>query len=507
MLFDLLKHTAERLPEKTATVFEGDRMSYSELCLRVEGLAKGLSSLGVQHGDCIALIMPNCPEFIISFFAALKLHAVILPINPASVLEEIKYYISDSDAVSIITDRARSELCRAAISALEKNIKLIVTDDEVTPDIVFSDLIKTGEIVNINCTSDDEDAVYQYSSGSTGRPKRVCKTQKNLYQEAENFHLTVNTTDTDNILCVVPLFHAHGLGNCMLASIYTGSTLVILEDFRVDGKPVVVTFVFRRKRVLELIEKEKVTILPGVPFVFSALADTPIDKVVDLSSLRLCFSAGNFLPKKVFDKFMKRFNKPIRQLYGCTEVGSFSINMDTDRDFHFDSVGHPMKNNQAIIIDEEGNTLPEEVIGEIAIKSGALTSGYCNRPDLNKEAFKDGYFLTGDLGRRDMQGRLFITGRKKIFIEIAGNKVDPLEVEDVLITHPKVKEVVVVGIKGANDEEAIKAVIVPESDCRKQEIQSYCKNKLTSFKIPQIIEFREEIPKSPLGKILRKDLI
>jgi long-chain acyl-CoA synthetase len=147
------------------------------------------------------------------------------------------------------------------------------------------------------------------------------------------------------------------------------------------------------------------------------------------------------------------------------------------------------------------------MIGEIVIKSGALTNGYFNRPDLNKEAFRDGYFFTGDLGKIDKQGSLFITGRKKIFIEVAGNKVDPFEVEDVLITHPNIKEVVVVGAKGPYAGEVIKAVIVPDGECQEREIRSYCKDKLTLFKIPEIIEFRAEIPKSPLGKILRKDLL
>lgn len=508
MLFDILQETAERLPEKTAVVFDGDMTSFRELCLHVEGLAKGLSSLGFKRGDCIALLLPNCPEFIISFFATLKLQAIILPINPVSVKEELKYYLSDSNAACIVTDSQRAYLCKSVISDLSRDIKLIVVDGP-SSETLLHDLITNGDIGSVKLPlSDEEDALYQYSSGSTGRPKRVSRTQKNLLQEAINFNLTVKTSHTDNILCAVPLFHAHGLGNCMLASIYAGSTLIILEDLRQNGQPVSVPFALRRNRVLELIEKEKVSILPGVPFIFSALADTSFDKSVDFSSLRLCFSAGNLLPKETFDRFKKRFNLSIRQLYGCTEVGSFSINMAEEGTFRYDSVGPPMKNNQVKIVDKEWNALPEGgAIGEIAIKSGALMAGYCNKSDLNKAAFKDGYFLTGDLGKIDHKGHLFVTGRKKIFIETAGNKVDPLEVEDVLITHPKIKEVVVVGVKGQLKGEVIKAVVVPESECKEQEILAFCKDKLTSFKIPQMIEFRDEIPKSPLGKILRKDLV
>jgi long-chain acyl-CoA synthetase len=506
MLFDILRNTAEKVPDKTAIVFDEERISFRELCLKAEGLAKGLSSLGILPGDCIALILPNCPEFIVSFFAAAKLQAVVLPVNPVSVEEELKHYVRDSRAVFVITDGARLDLCRTVISSLDSDVGLIVTDT-LSAEILFHDLVDAGFVELDRLSSGAEDALYQYSSGSTGRPKRVSRTQENLLREAENFQFTVKTSPEDNILCMVPLFHAHGLGNCMLAAVYAGSTLILLEELRKDGVPVTVSFALRRNRVLELIENEKVTILPGVPFIFSALAGTPADRLADFSNLKLCFSAGNFLPQETFNRFLERFNIPIRQLYGCTEVGSFSINMDDEKDFHSDSVGLPMKNNQVKIIDASGAALPVQVIGEIAIKSGALTGGYCNRPDINQDAFREGFFFTGDLGRVDDQGRLFITGRKKIFIETAGNKVDPLEVEDVLIAHPKVKEVVVVGVKGPFGGEVIKAVVVLEGACKEQEILSYCKDKLASSKIPQILEFREEIPKSPLGKILRKDLV
>jgi long-chain acyl-CoA synthetase len=270
-----------------------------------------------------------------------------------------------------------------------------------------------------------------------------------------------------------------------------------------------VPFVFRRPRVLELIEKEKATILPGVPYIFNTLAEAPADTQVDLSTLRLCFSAGNFLSKDIFDKFLQRFGIPIRQLYGCTEAGSVAINLDNQLEKTYDSVGLPMKNVEIKIVDDEGKELPVGMSGEIIIKSQALTSGYYNMPELNQQAFKGGWFLTGDLGKKDEFGRLYITGRKKILIDTGGRKVDPLEIEDILITHPKIKEAVVVGVKGAFAGELIKAVIVQQGleKCEEQEISSYCKEQLAEFKIPRIIEFRDEIPKSPLGKILRKDLV
>lgn len=507
MINKMLRETAEKYSEHTAIVHDDLRISYKDLYSDVVGLCNGFRSAGIKSGDCIAMILPNHPEFITAFFAAARLNVIVLLVNPVLVEAEIKYYIDDSDATAIITDSQRAGICQNIISKSDRKIELIVTGPGAPSAIRFDDLIKDEGVDDEENAVFEGNMVYQYSSGSTGRPKRVGKTQENLYHEAYNFHSTTNTSSSDKILCVVPLFHAHGLGNCMLATIFTGGSLIILEDLKKNGVPVQVPFVLRRQRVLELIEGEKITILPGVPFVFSALADTPDDFQVDITSMRLCFSAGNFLSEDVFKKFMQRFSIPVRQLYGCTEVGSFSINLEPVDDFHYDSVGLPMKNNEVKIVDDSGSSLPSETIGEVMIKSEALTSGYYNMPELNKEAFKDGYFLTGDLGKKDEKGSLYITGRKKIFIEVGGNKVDPFEIEDVMITHPNVKEVVVVGVKEPIGGEAIKAVIVPEGECKKQDLILHCKERLTSFKIPQFIEFRKEIPKSPLGKILRKDLI
>jgi long-chain acyl-CoA synthetase len=224
--------------------------------------------------------------------------------------------------------------------------------------------------------------------------------------------------------------------------------------------------------------------------------------------LRLCFSAGNFLSKDIFEKFLQRFGIPIRQLYGCTEAGSVSINLDAEPEKTRDSVGIPMQNVEIKIIGEAGNELPIGAIGEVVIKSEALTSGYSNMRELNQQAFSKCFF-TDDLGKKDEFGRLYITGRKKILIDTGGRKIDPIEIEDILVNHPKVKEAVVVGVKGDFAGEVVKAVIVQKEReiCENNEILSYCKQRMAEFKIPKIIEFRDEIPKSPLGKILRKELV
>jgi len=510
MLEQLLLEAVKAFSEKTALVYDNLKISYKELYSHVSSLSKGLSSIGLGQGDCVALVLPNCPEFAIAFYSLAQLNGIVLPLNHLFKAEEISHYISDSNARAIITDMKRAELCRNVIAKLDKEIELIVVDGIHPFSRYFYELMipEETEIYDPAASSFEGDLLYQYSSGSTGKPKKVCRTQYNLSQEVKNFTATAGITSADTILCTVPLYHAHGLGNCLLAATCNGATLVILEQVVQKGIPVEVPFVFRRTQVLELIEKEGITILPAVPYILNTLAETPSNIQVDLSTLRLCFSAGNFLSKDIFEKFFQRFGIPIRQLYGCTEAGSISINLDAEPEKTLDSVGIPMQNVEVKIIGEAGNELPIGAIGEVVIKSEALTSGYSNMRELNQQAFS-GCFFTDDLGKKDEFGRLYITGRKKILIDTGGRKIDPIEIEDILVNHPKVKEAVVIGVKGDFAGEFVKAVIVPKEReiCENNEILSYCKQRMAEFKIPKIIEFRDEIPKSPLGKILRKELV
>jgi len=509
MLTQLLTKAVLNHPEKTAIVYDNLRMSYQELYAKVRGFSKGLSSIGVSQGDCVALLLPNCPEFAISFYAITKLNGIVLTLNHLFKAEEISYYLDDSDVKIIITDSKRAEICQSILSSLDKKIELVVVDQVQPPAKYFYDLILTESTdVHESALPFEGDVLYQYSSGSTGRPKRVCRTQKALYHEVINFTETVKVTPSDNIFCIVPLYHSHGLDNCMLAATCNGATLVILEQSLQNGVSVEVPFFFRVPRILDLIKTERITILPGVPYSFNAMAETPASAQADLSTLRLCFSAGNFLAKDVFDKFLHKFGVPVRQLYGCTEAGAVCINLDENPKETWDSVGAPLKNVEVKIVDEYEVELAVGTTGEVVIKSQTLTNGYYNVPE-NQQVFKDGAFFTGDLGKFDQAGRVYITGRKKLLIDTGGRKVDPIEIEDILITHPKVKEAVVVGVKGSQTGEIVKAVIVlkEREECESKEIFSYCKERLADFKVPQLVEFRDEIPKSPLGKILRKALV
>ena len=507
MLNRVLTRTVEQHPNKPAIICGSSKMTYQELQTNVLGLSKGLQSLGVKQSDCVALVMSNCPEFVISFLAVARLHAVSLLPNPNFKVDELSHFFDDSQVSLIITDVFRAETCRQVVEKLGRPIKLVVVGENAAADVSFQSLIDDSADFVPPSDVYEGDVLYQYTSGSTGRPKRISRTQKNVCCEAENSTTTLSISAADNILCIVPLFHAYGFGECLLAAVYSGATLVILETPVKDGALVDMPFVFRRNEVLELIQRERISVLPSVPYIYGILAASPADEKIDLSSLRLCISAGNFLAKDIFDKFLQRFGLPIRQLYGCTEAGAVSINMQSENDIKADSIGLPMHNVEIKAMDDQGSEVPPGVIGELAIKSETVTKGYHNAPEANRKAFQKNHFFTGDLGRKDEQGYLYITGRKKIIIDTGGYKVDPLEIEDVLGTHPKVNEVVVVGAKRPFVGEVIKAVVVAKEGCQEQELVEYCQNKLADFKTPKLIEFRDEIPRSPLGKILRKDLV
>jgi long-chain acyl-CoA synthetase len=346
----------------------------------------------------------------------------------------------------------------------------------------------------------DAPALFAFSSGSTGTPKGMLRTHANLASEANQFFDTVGVSEDDVILAAVALFHAHGLGNCLLASVRSGAAMVLLDRFQ-------------RDEMLGLIERERVTVFPAVPFMCQTLAETRRASGTDVGSLRLCFTAGAPLARATFDGFLARFGVPVRQLYGCSEAGSVTINLDDDVAATAASVGRPMKGVEVAVVGEHDESLGPGETGDIVFASPALTAGYVGVDAEANDAFRDGWFRTGDVGHLDETGNLYVTGRTKLFISTSGFKVDPYEVEHVLRAHPAVADVVVVGVGGPLAEEVVKAVVVrtePDAggdDELRRELVARCRSSLAVYKVPRIVEFRPEIPRSPLGKILRKYLV
>jgi long-chain acyl-CoA synthetase len=497
MLRYLYEH-AEVRPDHVAVVYEDQRISFAELVERIERLAAGLADLGIGPGDAVALLLPNDPTFIISWHAVTGLGAIVAPVNPAFKQEELEFTFRECDVKAVISDERAAGVCERIVAGFDRPVEVIPTTAAHGQSLTLDMLAERSSPTRLEERSPDEIYLYQFSSGSTGRPKRVPRTHAQCVAEGELYNATFGRDPEDRVFCTIPMFHTYGMGACLFWSATSGATLVILED----PNP----FLLRRHRALELIEQERATVFPGVPFNFRLLAEAPAG--ADLSSLRLLFSAGTALPRPTFEAFGERFGLLVRQLYGSTEAGFMTANFDPDPVATFESVGTPAGDVEIRILDEDGDALPTGEEGEVAVSSPAMTDGYSDMEELNREAFRDGYFHTGDLGRLDEEGRLYLTGRKKLLIEVGGYKVDPIEVQDVVVAHPKVREAVVVGAEGTVEgEELVKAVVVPDENVDDRELLEFCRERLANFKVPQIVEFREEIPKSPLGKVLRKYLV
>lgn len=485
---------------KKAIRCKGQAIDYISFDEKIGRFAAGLKQLGIKKGDRVAVILNNSPEFVICFFALARIGAIAVLINTKSTEDELRYYISDSMPAAVVFDSAFKEIILNKDLGGRSHLHYIIVGgpEGYGGYNSFNGLLSCGTpLREITELSPEAELIWQYSTGSTGRPKRVCRTHYHLSTEVNHFTDTVKINRDDNFMAVVPMFHSHGLCNSMLASLYNGCTLTIIDEFI-------------PRDVLLCIERHHITIFPGVPFMFKMLSETYLKQAIDLSCLRLCFSAGANLPIEVSRNFHNRFGRYVFQLYGSTETGSVSISLpDADNaliEKTLESAGLPMKGVQVKIFDENGDTLKTGETGEIGIKSRAAISSY---PDLyreNIESFHDGYFFPGDTGRIDHDGRLYISGRKKLMINVSGNKVDPVEVENIIKSRGGIKEVVVLGTHDAISGEIVKAVIVSEEDISMEEVTSFCRGKLSEYKIPKIVEFRSEIPKSPLGKILRKYL-
>jgi long-chain acyl-CoA synthetase len=483
MLTRMLLRAVEADPGRAAVVQGPRRVRYDELDALAARAAAGLRRLGVGAGSCVALVLPNGPEFVASLFACARLRAVLLPLHPRQTAEELRHFVLDARARVVVTDAARMGRCVRSGATVAEFDSLLGLAAQPPPAEPF-----------------DGPALYLYTTGSTAARKRLCCTQRNLYYEAHNFVETVGLTAADNILCTIPLSHSYGLGNCLLDAVYTGATLVLPES---DDVP----FAGACHRVLELVREEAVRFYPGVPYQFQRLAELPGPPRPDLEGLKLCVSSGDVLPRRTFEQFRERFGVPIRSLYGSTEAGSISINTGPAATLEFGSLGPPLKNVTVRVRDEAGRDLPAGHSGRIWVRSPVIPpTGYDNQPELSAQIFRDGFYDTGDLGMLDARGHLVMTGRKETFIEVGGYKVDLSEVEEVLRNHPRVREAAALGVEVPALGTLVKAVVAADGPCAEEEVRAHCGERLASFKVPRLVEFRDALPRGPLGKVLKSEL-
>jgi long-chain acyl-CoA synthetase len=338
-----------------------------------------------------------------------------------------------------------------------------------------------------------EPLLCQYTSGSTGAPKRVVRTHANLEFELKRLAQALAVGESDRFLGAVPFTHVNGLVRTMMTAMTGGAVLYPVRDFR-------------RREILELIRRERITVFAGVPTMFALLADTPRRGEADLSSLRLTLSSSAPLLPEDNRRFFEKYGIAVRQLYGSTETGTISVNLHPDAGARLDSVGTPLEGVRIEILDPEGCPLPDGEEGEVAIASPAATRGYEGNDEADAASFSGGFYLSGDLGRRDRAGYLTLTGRRKFLINRGGYKVNPYEVEEALRSHPGVKNVVVLGAPGPHGDEIVRCVVVARNACTAEELIEHCRSRIADFKIPSRFEFRDTLPSTETGKLLRRAL-
>jgi acyl-coenzyme A synthetase/AMP-(fatty) acid ligase/3-oxoacyl-(acyl-carrier-protein) synthase/NADPH:quinone reductase-like Zn-dependent oxidoreductase/aryl carrier-like protein len=506
MLYGLLHRAACAAPDRTALVYGASRISYRRLLRGVEGFSAELATGGLAAPACVSLVLGNTPLFVVAFFAAARRGCVVLPLSPQLADDALARSFADARPRLVVTTRGEAERCRKALARCELDAVVRVVSDVALPD------------ADVDLDAPDEPArtpfrgraLYLYTSGSEGTRKRICRTQENLFFESLNFVSSAGLGAEDTVGCLVPLYHSYGLGNGLLAAVGAGATLVLLAPREEDGEAVELPFAARCGETLALLEREGVRVLAAVAHQYEALAQLPVEPgtPATLPALRWCLSSGNRLPLEVYQRFHERFGIPIRQLYGSTETGSIAANLCTGAAFRPDEVGACLANVKVTIVDEQGQELPPGAVGAVLVSSPVLPpDGYDGNPEATRAAFSGGAYRTGDLGCLSPEGLLRIVGRKQTFIDTGGYKVDPRSVEAVLLEHPQVREAAVIGIQAPGAGQVVKAVIVPREGCDEATLVRHCQQRLAAYEVPRIFDFRDALPRSPLGKLLKEELL
>jgi len=494
----VLETGAASRPQHTAVIADGRRLSYGQLNEAATRAAGGLARLGVRPGDKVALMLPNVAEFAIAYFGVLKAGGCVVPLNTLFKATEIAYELEDSDASALIVDESLLPQVRRALSGVEAHHHLIVVGKRAPPGCQrFSDFLETGQPdFDTVQTRADDTAVILYTAGTIGRPKGAELTHLNLfYNAALTADRLCRITSEDVSLAALPLFHAFGQTCVMNATLYAGGTLSMLPRFEPD-------------RVLQTIQRDRVTLLLGVPTMYWYLLHYPAAEKYDWSSLRLCCSGGAALPADLQQQFQERYRLPVFEGYGLSETSPVASFNPTDRPPRPGSIGLPIYGVRMAIVDEDDRAVSPGGVGEIIIRGHNVMKGYYKRPGPTAEAMRGGWFHTGDLAYVDEEGYFYIVDRKKDMIKRGGLNIYPREVEDVLKAHPAVAEAAVVGIPDEVMGEEVKAFVVLEGDetLDTEELIEYARARMAAYKYPRYVEICTALPKDAAGKVIKRRL-
>jgi long-chain acyl-CoA synthetase len=524
-LYFLLTESAAKQPNAVCLHYKGRDIQYGRVEDLASRFAAALVSLGVKKGDRVAIFLPNIPQFVIAFFGILMAGGIVVTCSPLYKVRELEHQLRDCGAQIVIADRdvvkgndlfASLEACRGRLD-LQHIISTSVTD--FLPPIKkrlaflagvknvarsetmdFVSLLRQGPIEPPVKVDPEEDiALLQYTGGTTGVSKGAMLTHYNLYSNAIYAARALPVAEQDVSLAVLPLYHIYGITATMNAPLSGGAQIVLLPQFHVE-------------EVMKTIEKKRVTVFCGVPAMYVALINNRKVKTFNLRSVRACISGGAPLPGAVRKRFIELTGGNLVEGYGLTEASPDThVNPLHGGVVKDGSVGLPFPETDVAILDLDNadKFLGIGEVGEVAIRGPQVMKGYWNSDEETRSALHNGWLLTGDIGKLDEDGYLYIVDRKKDMIDVGGMKVYPREVDEVLFEHPAVKEAAVIGMPDSFRGEVVRAFVVLKDSAAKvteQEIIEFCAARLSKFKVPKKVEFVPELPKTLVGKVLRRKL-
>lgn len=457
--------------------------------------AGGLQSLGIKTGERAAILMGNCPEYIISYFAIARSSAVVVPVNTFLSVREVSYILRDSGCKMIIYSANFMEHIGELKKYSADTTPFMFNEIPKIPP--SSPLLKGGE----RGIDENEVSVILYTSGTTGFPKGAMLTHRNLISNAEACIKVMHLSHRDRVLLFLPLFHSFSFTVCVLVPIYSGATIVLLESV----KPF--------SRVINSIIKKRITLFVAVPTIYSILSNKRMPFLLRLAfkclvRIRACISGASALPEETIQLFEERFNIPLLEGYGLTEASPVvAVNL-VNGTRKIGSVGPPLPGIEAAVIGEDGSRLPSGQVGELIVRGPNVMKGYFNKDSETREVLKDGWLYTGDMAKIDANGYIFIVDRKKDLIIVDGMNIYPREVEDVIIKHPLIEECAMVGVSAGKGAEIPVLFIKKKdnADIGEKEIRDYLKRQIANFKMPRRVIFIDEFPKTATGKIKKAEL-
>ena len=530
-MHQLFEDTVAKYPNNPATIFGNGSMdavmTYAALNNLVNRFANALIAFGVKKGDCVAIYLPNCPQYVIAYYATFKIGAIVAPVNPLYTPRELEHQVKDAGAETIIVlsrfynnvrqVRANTKLKNVIVTNIKEYFKPVLKFlftlakekkeghhvELDAGDKWFQDVLASGATTKPSVPVTPADtAVLMYTGGTTGISKAAELTHANVVANALQTRewSPASVLGKEVYLTALPLYHSYAMTVCMNQCVYLGGAMILIPNPR------------ELESVMKAINKHKPTAFPGVPTLYVALANHPKVGEYDFKSIRVCLSGAAGLPVEVQTKFQDISGATLVEGYGLSEASPVTHANPLRRELNrIGTIGLPFPDTDCKLVDVESGM--KEVglgePGELCIKGPQIMKGYWNRPDETAKTLREGWLYTGDIAVMDTDGFFRIVDRKKDMIIVGGFNVYPRDVEEVLYQHPKVLEAVVVGVPDAKSGEVVKAYVVqkPGASATVEELMEYCKENLTSYKRPKTIEFRDSLPKTAVGKILRRQLL